>query len=242
MKVSRDITSIINFILDNLCPPILRDCYPLMFPVYWAAYGKPTAKLMKYKDHIPFLTEEEYAEYYACAAQARLAARPTDLNRAGLEFILSNIVGGTCLDAGCGRGYLSKRLAAAGRTVYGLDIEMPENYLDADGYTFVQGSIEEIPFPDDYFDTVISAHVLEHVRDLDKSTSELLRVAKERLLIVLPRQREYRYVADLHVRYFPYAYNVQMALPVKDAVVTRVGSDWGILIQKQAHGILPENK
>lgn len=197
MKINRDITSIINFILDNLCPPILRDCYPLMFPVHWVAYGKPTAKLMKYKEHIPFLTEQEYSEYYACAAQARLTARPTDLNRAGLEFILSNIAGENCLDAGYDRGYLAKRLAAAGHTVYGLDIGMPENYSATDGYTFIQGSIEEIPFPDEYFDTVISAHVLERVCDLGKSLSELLRVAKERLLIVLPRQREYRYVADL---------------------------------------------
>lgn len=235
MKLGRDFTTIINYILDNLCPPILRDCYPLMFPIYWLAYGRPTAKLLKYKDRYPFLSEEEYGQYYACAAQARLTARPTDLNRAGLEFILSNAVqGGTCLDAGCGRGYLAKQLAAAGHTVYGLDIEPPKDYTEADGYTFVKGSIEHMPFPDECFETVISAHVLEHVRDIDRSMSELFRITKNRLLIVLPRQREYRYVADLHVRYFPYLYNVQLALPVRDAVITRVGSDWGVLIQKNA--------
>lgn len=32
MKISRNFTCIINWILDNLCPPILRDCYPLMYP------------------------------------------------------------------------------------------------------------------------------------------------------------------------------------------------------------------
>ena len=63
MKASRNITTVINWILDNLCPPILRDCYPLMFPIYYAAYGKSAAKLLKYKDHYPTLSEEEYAAY-----------------------------------------------------------------------------------------------------------------------------------------------------------------------------------
>jgi len=233
MKVSRDITNIINFILDNLCPPILRDCYPLMFPIYWIAYGKPTAKLMKYKDYYPDLTDKEYTEYYAYAAKARIAARPTDLNRIGLEFILSNTVQkGNCLDAGCGRGYLAKKLVSIGRKVYGLDIEIPPNYSTADGYTFVKGSLQNIPFPDEKFETVICAHVLEHVRDIDLSISELLRVTKDKLIIILPRQREYRYVADLHVRYFPYVYNVKMMFPNQNAIITHVGSDWGILIEK----------
>lgn len=74
--------------------------------------------------------------------------------------------------------------------------------------------------------------MLEHVKDLKKATKELLRVTKKRLIIVLPRQREYRYVADLHIRYFPYMYNVQMAFPFKDTVIRRVGWDWGIIIQK----------
>lgn len=111
MMTSRDFTSIINFILDNICPPILRDCYPLMFPIYYLAYGKQTARLLKYKDRYPFLSEAEYAEYYACAATTRLSARPTDLNEAGLRFVLSHIpAGSVCLDAGSGRGFLAKNL------------------------------------------------------------------------------------------------------------------------------------
>ena len=110
MMTSRDFTSIINFILDNICPTILRDCYPLMFPIYYLAYGKQTARLLKYKDRYPFLSEAKYAEYYACAATTRLSARPTDLNEAGLRFVLSHIpAGSVCLDAGSGRGFLAKK-------------------------------------------------------------------------------------------------------------------------------------
>ncbi len=233
MKASRNITTVINWILDNLCPPILRDCYPLMFPIYYAAYGKSAAKLLKYKDHYPTLSEEEYAAYYDCAAQTPLSSRPTDLNREGLHFILSHTAPGeTCLDVGCGRGYLAKELTRAGCAVTGLDIDRPKDYSAGDGYTFTVGNVEQIPFPDSSFDTVTCAHVLEHVRDMERSISELLRVAKKRVLIVLPRQREYRYVADLHVRYFPYLYNVQLAIPIAGAQIQRVGSDWGVLIEK----------
>lgn len=233
MNLSRNFTCVINYILDNLCPPILRDCYPLMFPIYWMAYGKSTGKLLKYKDHYPSLSDAEYAEYYACAAMTALSQRPTDLDRAGLKFVLSHCIGETYLDVGCGRGYLAKQLVSSGgASVFGLDIEPPGNYSKADGYTFVQGFIDDIPFPDESFDTVICTHVLEHVKDLKKATEELFRVTKKRLIIVLPRQREYRYVADLHIRYFPYMYNVQMAFPCKDTVIRRVGWDWGIIIQK----------
>lgn len=78
-------------------------------------------------------------------------------------------------------------------------------------------------------------HVLEHVPDMDAAVSELLRVTKKRLLIVLPRQREYRYTADLHIRFFPYEYNVRAALPVsaRNARIFMVGSDWGILIDRE---------
>lgn len=90
-------------------------------------------------------------------------------------------------------------------------------------------------FPDRSFETVTCTHVLEHVPDMDAAVSELLRVTKKRLLIVLPRQREYRYTADLHIRFFPYEYNVRAALPVsaRNARIFMVGSDWGILIDRE---------
>lgn len=234
MKIHRDFTSIINWILDNLCPPILRDCYPLMYPIYRIVMGEHTAELLKYKDQYPLLTEEQYSEYYEYAARTPLASRPTDLNRTGVKFILDN-ASGTCLDVGCGRGYLSKRLAKNGHIVTGLDIIPPPNYNKVkDNYTFVKGSLDGLPFLDGDFETVICAHVLEHIPNLDRAVSELLRVTEKRLIIVLPRQREYRYVTDLHIRFFPYEYNVRMMLPpsMRNTPIFRIGADWGICICK----------
>lgn len=232
MRASRNVTSIINFILDNLCPPILRDCYPLMYPIYRMAYGKETGKLLHFKDHYAHLTTDEIADYYACSSKTSLSSRPTDLNRAGIAFILQNIVcNGSVLDVGCGRGWLANHLTEHGFSTTGLDIAPPKQACAK--YAFVQGDIEQMPFADASFDTVICAHTLEHVHDFDRALQELLRVTRSTLIVVLPRQREYRYVADLHVRYFPYLYNVQAAFPGENTQITRVGSDWGVLIHKE---------
>lgn len=211
MALNRDITSIINWILDNLCPPILRDCYPFMFPIYRMGCGKATKDILKYRERYPFLNEEGYAEYYSNIAVADSgSSRPTDLNRAGLQFILNTVHSGdTCLDVGSGRGFLAKQLVLAGcKSVTGLDLEPPEGYSSNDGYHFVKGIAENIPFPDESFDIVTCSHVLEHVKNVEKAMQELIRVTKKNLLIVLPRQREYRYTADLHVRFFTYEHNV----------------------------------
>ena len=89
-----------------------------------------------------------------------------------------------------------------------------------------------LPFEDKSFDVVTCSHVLEHVTEFEKCFSELIRVARKKVVIVLPRQREYRYVADLHVRFFPYEYNVRLALPkeFRNSKIEIVGGDWGIVI------------
>lgn len=237
MGLSRDVTSVINWILDNLCPPILRDCYPFMFPIYRLACGKETKNIMEYRNRYPFLNEVEYAEYYAKVADSG-SSRPTDLNRSGIQFILHAVrTTDSCLDVGSGRGFLAKQLAAAGCTsVVGLDLEPPKDYSTSDGYRFVKGLAENIPFGDGSFDTVTCCHVLEHVRDVDKAMDELIRVTKRQLIIVLPCQREYRYTADLHVRFFTYehdVWNLILAHMGKDNVtLSKLGTDWGISIQK----------
>lgn len=231
MKVSRDITRVINFILDELCPPILHDSWTLMSLIYRVGIGKETTKLLRnFKEKVLYMTEEEYAECYAISSQA--PQRPTDLDQAGVKFILSNVPReSTVLDVGCGRGFLAKKLAEAGCSVTGLDVERPKSYSPEDGFQFVAGSVEHMPFPDGSFNTVVCAHVLEHILNLESAISEILRVADQRVILVLPKQREYRYTPDLHLHFFPYLYNVQRILPVTPTWIGRVGYDWGVLIQ-----------
>ena len=67
-----------------------------------------------------------------------------------------------------------------------------------------EADIENLPFQDNEFDTVVSTHTLEHVLDIKKAISELRRVGRKRLIIVVPKQRPYNYTFDLHVHFFPY--------------------------------------
>jgi len=69
---------------------------------------------------------------------------------------------------------------------------------------FVEGDILHIPFKDKYFDVVVSAHTLEHVIRIQDAISELRRVTKNTLIIIVPCQREYKYTLDTHVHFFPY--------------------------------------
>lgn len=89
------------------------------------------------------------------------------------------------LDAACGTGYGSGMLAQYATHVYGLDISEEaigyanENY-GQENITFIQGSIEKLPFEDDTFDIVISFETIEHVitEVQDEFLKEIKRVLK----------------------------------------------------------------
>ena len=72
--------------------------------------------------------------------------------------------------------------------------------------TFVETPAEKLPFADGAFDTVVSTHMLEHVRDLHRVLAELRRVTKRRLIIVVPCERPHLYTPSLHIHFFPYRY------------------------------------
>jgi len=97
------------------------------------------------------------------------------------------------LDAGCGEGILSCMAARIGASVVGFDISGPNIHVakalsvewdvQAD---FLQGDMEDLPFPDNSFDVVISSHVLEHLPNLSKGVAELRRVTRSMALIAMP--------------------------------------------------------
>jgi hypothetical protein len=89
--VSREISILINWFLDNICPPILRDCKGFIYPLVFLAYGKEAKLLFEFKEKMPFMNEAEIAEYYRRTAQVPIAGRPVDANRKTIEYIVQNI-------------------------------------------------------------------------------------------------------------------------------------------------------
>lgn len=94
------------------------------------------------------------------------------------------------LDAGCGVGWGSCLLAAAGASsVTGVDIhpQALENARErADGAAeFVQGDLAALPFDDDRFDVVVCFEAIEHVPDPERALDELRRVLRPDGLLLI---------------------------------------------------------
>ncbi|HEX8380976.1 MAG TPA: methyltransferase domain-containing protein, partial [Allosphingosinicella sp.] len=90
--------------------------------------------------------------------------------------------------------------------VVGADLAPPEGDWPSN-LSFVEGWLGRLPFADNSFDTVVCTHTLEHILDIDGAVADLRRLAKRRLILVVPRERESRYPLNLHVHFFPYAHS-----------------------------------
>jgi SAM-dependent methyltransferase len=82
-----------------------------------------------------------------------------------LEELLLKAAGKNILDIGCGRFKVPNAV--------GVDL------IEDDGVD-VSHDLNEFPwpFPDDHFDLVVFKHVIEHVADVPRSLSEIIRIAK----------------------------------------------------------------
>ena len=85
------------------------------------------------------------------------------------------------LDVGCSDCNMIKIIQK-----FRQDIEFHGINITMKGYTvpkfvhFKLSNVEEIKYPDQYFDAVLCFHVLEHVNDTFKARDEIFRVLKKR--------------------------------------------------------------
>jgi SAM-dependent methyltransferase len=206
MSLSRGTSLHIRNFLDNWLPPVLRDSRPVMVPLLFFAFGRHWRTFADFKPRGFALTEAEFTEAYSRTHEVSQVQGETDLNDACVDAILRNVVGSSVLDAGCGRGYLAQRLGGVVGDVTGCDLVQDDAWPDI-AATFQVGSVEALPFEDDSFDTVVCTHTLEHVQRIGVALAELRRVARRRLIVVVPRERPYRYSFNMHLHFFPYEWN-----------------------------------
>jgi ubiquinone/menaquinone biosynthesis C-methylase UbiE len=227
VRVSRRFSVVVQFILDELVPPIIRDSKWFMYLPMKLVLKDATHDFMSFKDAVFSMNEQEFGDLYKRIAHVATLQGETDLNAACVREILDDIDGQTVLEVGCGRGYLAGLLAKRGLVVTACDMligdEVVKNYPEV---TFAQGNIESLPFPDNSFDVVVCTHTLEHVQDLPTAVAELRRVAKDRLLVVVPKQRPYRYGFNLHTHYFPYRWSIEGAFGYRPDTTVKDLGDW----------------
>lgn len=106
-----------------------------------------------------------------------------------LWSLLGDVAGRRILDAGCGTGYLSRKLSDRGALVTGVDLSAGmidiarADYPDLD---FRRESISELPsIEDSAFDAVVSNYVLMDLPDLDGALAALYRVLRPGGIAVL---------------------------------------------------------
>lgn len=226
MKLSRNFTNHFNWILDNVIPPFIRDSNIFSKPLFWALFGAKSKLFMEFKENVPHLTDEQILGYYKTLSDVHIK-RETDLNEESVHFILDNIIGETVLDIASGRGYLAKKIAESLKLqVTGIDFIVSDEFRSSVNPIFIEGNILKIPYPDKHFDTVVCTHTLEHVVNIQQAISELRRVCKEKLIVVVPKQREYKYTFDLHVHFFPYKFSVLNIFNNHTGQCSCIKNDW----------------
>jgi SAM-dependent methyltransferase len=213
--MNRETSNFIRFVLEDVAPPILKDSTLFRWGVrrFW---GLEIDKFADFRQRAPFLTAREYEELYA---NYKRVHNLTDNSEACIARIAADVVGESVCDVGCGTGYLLRQIAARNpgrsRRHMGVDFVVPEAFSN-DGIEFVQAPIERLPFADNEYDTVVCTHVIEHILDYRQALAELRRVAKRRLIIVVPRERETLYTFNPHFNFFPYTHSfLRAAGPLK---------------------------
>ena len=224
-QMKREATNRIRFVIEELLPPILRDSRLFL----WLAkrvWGRHVVDLASFRARAPFLTDGEYADLYRRHPRVH---EGTDNSAACIRRIVGRIDGVSVVDVGCGTGALLTHIKAAHphlQRLAGVDFVV-EDAAALDGVDYVAARIENLPFADREFDTVICTHVIEHVLDYRRAIAELRRVARKRVIIVVPREREALYTFNPHFNFFPYTHSFLRAVhPVPDVYVCEdIGRD-----------------
>ncbi len=111
------------------------------------------------------------------------------------------------LDAGCGEGFTLHELHADGIQAAMLGADLSHTALawnranQMSPSPLIIADVRHLPFSPNKFDLVICLEVLEHVPDATAGLSELLRVARDYVLVSVPHEPFFRGANLLRGRY-----------------------------------------
>lgn len=134
----------------------------------------------------------EYEAWYETARGSWIAGREFALMRR----LLGPSAGATLLDVGCGTGHFSRRFAAIGLRVAGLDPD-PAMLGHArglgGGVSYLLGTGTELSFGDNAYDYVTAVTSLCFIADPERALREMWRVARRAVLLGLLNRRSLLY-------------------------------------------------
>jgi ubiquinone/menaquinone biosynthesis C-methylase UbiE len=125
-------------------------------------------------------------------------------------------------------------LAQAGHRVTGVDVSDEALHLAREAgrrsgieIDWRAGFAERLPFPDRSFDYLVSAHTLEHVRDLAAAISEFRRVVRKKILVLTPKQSYKRYMDNYHTQFFETADQLSGPFGLRSFTCTEIQAGGG---------------
>lgn len=211
--------------MDEWIPPFIRDNRFFMFPFFFIWYkGRNIQKHMNFKKIVYDMTPIEMEDFYR-NRESLATERETDLSKLSIRHMIERIQpdSKSLIDVGCGNGFFLSEVSNKKLECHGCDLQ---NRIRTPGINFHYGNVEKLPFPDKSFDIVTCHHTLEHIIDLGKAISELKRITKKQLMIVVPCQRPYFYTLDEHVHFFPHKSFLVNIIGLKNYSCIKIFGDW----------------
>jgi 2-polyprenyl-3-methyl-5-hydroxy-6-metoxy-1,4-benzoquinol methylase len=206
--LSKNITAKVNRGIEMFLPPVLAD-------------RKVVACLFNYLQGRGF----RYFDVTKDPAAYPRGKRDSDYTTAQKEAVLQLISGKSILDVGCGSGSYIKFLAKRAFKCVGIDPSCTP--LEENNLKMLQGFVQDCDFQPQSFDTVISFKTLEHIPEARAELAKWRTLAKQRLILVLPRQRYRQYVYDGHVNFYPDEYQLRLQLGLSvNTVIRKVSGEW----------------
>jgi len=206
----RETTNFVRFLIEDCMPPILQDSR-IFHLLARAAWGSHVSRLADFRARAPFLTPGEYESLYREHPRVH---EGTDNSVACMGKAAQDLIGTSVCDVGCGTGALLsyfQQNSSRDLSLTGVDFVV-DDAADLNGITYVAARVEDLPFPDEHFDTVVCTHVIEHILDYRRAIQELRRITRRRLIIVVPREREHLYTFNPHFNFFPYPHSFLRAM------------------------------
>lgn len=223
----RESANFIRGLAEDWLPPVLRDSWLFRFGAR-TAFGPAIEEYAKVREQAPIWSDEEWRAFYA-SNKGDQGVRRSDNSEATVHRIIEDVLPSSVLDVGCGTGYLLERLGDArhdlGRLI-GVDLVIPDTTRSRRGVEWIEAAATKLPQGNASVDTVVCTHTLEHLPDLPAAVSELRRVARRRLIIVVPRERPYRWTYNAHLHFFAYEHQLTLAMqPHGPFICTSIGRD-----------------
>lgn len=107
---------------------------------------------------------------------------------------LKNYFSGTVIDIGCGFGNLMESLIKMGCTVSGIDSsKVAVEACLQKGLKVTETTLESMSFEENFYDTIVLSHVVEHIENIQEAFRKIFRALKPggNLIIICPNYQSF---------------------------------------------------